>query len=96
MSTKRLPKGLSIVPHNGTTIARLYNTNIVEINYNDNCIILRDGGYKTKHTKKCTNLVLSEFGINVRQKDFVWYVESQNGTLPYEDGMKFAIPSKSA
>ena len=87
----RLPKGLSITPYQNKTIARLYQTNIVEIDHETGCITLRNGGWLTKHTKKCTNLVLAKFNINVRQKNFTWYVETQNGTLEYQDGMVFNV-----
>ncbi len=88
---KNLPKGLTIVPHNDTTIGRLYQTNIVEIDHRRKRLILRNGGWETKHTKKCTNMIISEYGLNVTQKDFKWYVVSQNRTVPYVDGMSISL-----
>lgn len=73
----RLPKGLSIVSVQNIKVAKLYSTNIVEII--DNRIKLRTGGWRTKHTKKCMNLILNPLGLNVIQKDWEWYVY-QNGT----------------
>lgn len=74
-----MPKGLSVIDHNGTLLAKLYNTLIVEFNKNDNRLILRTGGWRTVHTKKCINLVLKEYGINVVQRKGEWFI-LRNGT----------------
>lgn len=88
----KLPKGLSITPFNGYTIARLYNTNIVTIDNNSNTIKLSTNGWTTRHTKKCMNLVLEKFGLHVYQEKGEWYVHQLNGkTYDFSDGMIIAI-----
>ena len=83
------PKGMSVVPTGNITVARLYNTNIVTINHSDNIITLNSGGWKTKHTKKCSNLILSRYDMHLYQKDFTWYVVDQdNKTIEYTDNME--------
>ena len=78
MSTnKRLPKGLSVINHNDTLLAKLYATLIVEFNTTTNSLILRNGGWRTMHTKKCINLVLKQYGIEVRQRKGEWFVMRQ-------------------
>lgn len=72
-----MPKGLSVISHNGTLLAKLYNTLIVEYNTTTNCLILRTGGWRTMHTKKCINLVLKEYGINVVQRKGDWFIMRQ-------------------
>lgn len=89
----RYPKGMAVVPTNGLTIARLYDTNIVTIDYVNNTIHLNNGGWETKHTKKCMNIILEQFGYYVYQKDFQWYVSNRNSPLPaiYENGIELAV-----
>lgn len=90
MST--LPKGLSITPYKGITIARLYNTNIVTIDSGSNTITLNNGGWNTKHTKKCMNIVLAPFNLSVKQKDFEWFiVRPDNTTTPYAHNIEISI-----
>lgn len=80
MSTnKRLPKGLSVINHNETLLAKLYATLIVEYNTTENRLILRTGGWRTMHTKKCINLVLAPYGIKVVQRKGEWFI-MRNGT----------------
>jgi hypothetical protein len=69
-----LPKGLSVVSKQDVTIYTLYQTDIVEINHATKSLILRTGGWNGPHTKKCINLALKEFSINVRQIKGKWYV----------------------
>lgn len=69
-----LPKGLTIVTVPKLTIAKLYDTNIVLVNQETQTITLNNGGWKTKHTKKCMNLALQQYGLEVRQKNFEWFV----------------------
>jgi hypothetical protein len=88
----RLPKGLSILVFGDFKIGKLYQTNIVEVHKLANCIVLRNGGWPTKHTKKCTNLIIQDYGLRLIQKDFQWYVVKQDGTkIAYQDDMKIAI-----
>lgn len=88
MSTnKRLPKGLSVIDHNGMLLAKLYDTLIVEYNRDSQRLILRNGGWATKHTKKCINLILNKYGLYLAQEKFIWKLY-QNGTIigTFQDG----------
>lgn len=76
----RLPKGLSVVEFNQYTIAKLYNTNIVELDNTTGCLKLRTGGWYTKHTKKCINLIINKYDLNLIQEKFKWNLY-RNGTL---------------
>lgn len=77
----KLPKGLSVTHIGPYKVAKLYNTNIVEIDNNNNSLILRTGGWETRHTKKCMNLVLSDLGLGVIQRDFKWLVTKNNEVI---------------
>lgn len=74
----KLPKGLSVIDHNNTVLAKLYDTLIVEYDKSLNRLKLRNGGWQTKHTKKCINLVLNKFGLYLVQEKFIWNLY-QNG-----------------
>ena len=74
------PKGLSVIEHDNKLLAKLYNTLIVEFNRDNNRLKLRTGGWYTRHTKKCINLVLNKHGLYVTQEQFKWKLY-QNGTL---------------
>ena len=87
----RLPKGLSIVPIKSLTVARLYNTNIVQIDHANNVITLQNGGWNTNHTKKCINLVMQNYDFNLYQKNYEWFVVFQGETIPFEDGMQIEM-----
>lgn len=90
----RLPKGLSVIEHNGLTLAQLYNTLIVALKDEGEKITinLNSGGWTTKHTKKCINLVLNPYGVRVYQKQFKWYIDTNTGTtLEFNDNMTFSI-----
>ncbi len=76
----KLPKGLSVIEHNSMVLGKLYNTMIVEYNQNTNSLKLRNGGWQTKHTKKCINLILNKFGLYLVQEKFIWNLY-HNGTL---------------
>lgn len=97
-----LPKGLVIRATQFGTQATLYETNIVTINHEKKCIILRNGGWVTNHTKKCINLVLKDFGLEVRQVKGNWYVIQFDthllpekvvlkDSVPFRDGMSISI-----
>jgi hypothetical protein len=89
---KQLPKGLSITNIKTYKVAKLYNTNIVEIDLSTGLISLNSGTWKTKHTKKCMNLVLSQYGAQVIQKDFNWYVITKdNKKQAFFDGIQVSI-----
>ena len=88
--------GLQILDLNGTIIHKLYNTDIVKIEYQPwgyINIVLNSGGYKTNHTKNCMNDVLSQFDIKVFQKNFKWFFSIDNGnvTWDFEDKMNISI-----
>jgi hypothetical protein len=87
----RLPKGLSIVTINGLTVAKLYQTNILVIDSNKGTVKFNSGGWLTKHTKKCINLVLGQSNLNflnVIQRDFEWYV-IKTDTLKRQQSVSF-------
>lgn len=100
MSTKKsLPKGLSVIEHNGRLLAKLYDTLIVDFEtvpqYGTSVLKLNNGGWATKHTKKCINLVLNKYGLYLVQEKFIWKLY-QNGTLvgTFQDGtLKVGITS---
>jgi len=88
--------GLQILDFNGTTIHKLYNTDIVKIEYDSTGflnIVLNSGGYRTNHTKNCMNDVLSRFNIKVIQKNFMWFLVDDHSTIAwdFEDGMNLGI-----
>lgn len=89
----KLPKGLSIVSIGDIKIAKLYDTNIVEIDKLHNSIILRTGGWQTKHTKKCINLILNEYDLYLVQEEYKWNLYRNGikvGTFQ-DDTLKVAI-----
>ena len=88
--------GLQILDSSGTTIHKLYNTNIVKIEHTDTGyinIVLNSGGYRTNHTKNCMNDVLNRFDIKVFQKNFKWFlsIENDDMTWDFEDNMNLSI-----
>jgi len=89
----RLPKGLSIVNINSLKIAQLYQTKIVVFDSNQGTVTLNSGGWSTKHTKKCINLVLASTCFSLVQRDFEWYViktdaNGQRKSVPFRDGIE--------
>ena len=76
--SKALPKGLSIINHNGLLLVQLYKTLIASVDTNTGLVKLDSGlkaiGRKSRHTKKCLNLALSEFDMVIKQKSFNWTV----------------------
>ena len=88
----RLPKGMTIKSIQDNTIVTLYDTNIVSVFDNDK-IKLDTGGWFTRHTKNCMNLVLSEYGFSVRQEKGNWFVLSGNDKYEYKDGMILTVNS---
>lgn len=90
----RLPKGLNLIEHNSLILAKLYHTLIVKFEYLDNGakIVLSSGGWRTKHTKKCMNLVLNKHGVYIYQKDFEWYINTPTAEkIPFVDGITVNI-----
>lgn len=84
---KSLPKGLSVIEHNGLLLAKLYDTIIVSLDKKAKVLTLNSGGWKTKHTKKCINLVLEDYFISVYQKQFEWFIHFSTETIPFNDNV---------
>lgn len=87
MKLSKKPKGLSVVEHNDTLVAVLYNTKIVVKSQNE--IVLNSGGWLTMHTKKCINLIARDLGLGfkVSQKSGQWFVTQNEKTVPFTDNM---------
>lgn len=89
-----LPKGLNVVDFNQYVIAKLYNTRIVEVDESTGSVVLRNGGWPTKHTKKCMNLVLNDFNIYVCQEKFIWNVYKNGSKIgSFDNNGEFRHPS---
>lgn len=70
------------------TNVMLHETIIVK--FNDDYIKLNTDGWKTATTKNRMNQTAQHFnlGFNVYQKNYTWYVDHNNKTFEYYDGMK--------
>lgn len=85
---KRYPKGMTVVNVDTTTdVVKLYDTNIVKRDWD--FLEFNSGGWRTRHTLKCTNRYLQEAGINAKvfQKKGEWFVNVNNTVLRYYDGL---------
>ena len=89
-----------IVGAKKTQIHRLCDTDIVTIEHqaekNDiiyTNVILKNGGWRTNHTKNCMNDVLTAYDLKVIQKDFNWFLVDEHNTIAwdFEDGMNLGI-----
>lgn len=86
----------TIAARNGNTTITYHSTAIVEFDHE--CIILRDGGYQTVTTKRKMNQAALQFGLpyGVCQRKGLWFVAQRGpkgewleGTeRPYHDGIK--------
>lgn len=85
---KGLSNSLTIKDGHKALVYRLYDTNIVTITING--ITLNSGGWRTNHTKNCMNDNLPE-GYKVKQKNFDWFLETPNETIPFTDNMSFSL-----
>ena len=58
-------------------------------------VTLNSGGYRTPTTKRRMNEVSAEWalGFKVVQKNFDWYVETDEGSIDFIDGMVFEVRS---
>ena len=93
---KALPRGFGItIVDPNLTICQLYNTRIVEISYRERTLILKTGGWRTMHTKKCMNLILRRFDMGVFQKNFDWYLQLKSRVEPFEEGMVIGFLSRT-
>ena len=80
------------VEYNGLTncsTVYLYRTAIATLDHHSNALKLNSGGYTTNTTKSRLNAILSEFKYNCRvfQKNFNWYLSTNNQTVDFMDGM---------
>lgn len=70
---------------NDTIVVRLHWTNIITL-YPDGRYRLTNGGYSTNVTKDRLN----EYGpADIYQKNFEWFVQLKNRSVPFENGMLF-------
>jgi len=89
-------KGLQVSKLDNTLIHKLYDTDIVKIEYQTwgyTNVTLSSGGWKTRHTKICMNDVLDQFNLKVIQKDFNWFLVDNDNIIAwdFEDGMNLGI-----
>lgn len=84
LMNEKLPKGLSIVSIQRLISAKLYNTNIVEVDSDNRTIKVNSDGHKTEYMKNCTNLVLDNFGFYLYQDNFNWFIKDLNKNIVYE------------
>lgn len=84
--TKALPKGLTVDLKGSDLKAKLYQTEIVCLKGNK--LTLRCGGWFTRHTKKCINLVLKDHGVRIFQDKNQWFVFTEkDGDTSFQEGM---------
>lgn len=78
----------------GFTRVRYHDTDVVS--FNENGIVLDNGGWFTSTTKTRMNQASNQFGLDyiVFQKDFKWYVEYQNVNHVFHDGRAILIRKK--
>ncbi len=72
---------------NGNVKVTYHNTRIAFLNPQHRRVRLDSGGWRTATTKRRMNQVLESYNIPLRvvQRDFAWFVESANGTVPFSD-----------
>ena len=72
----------------GVSFVYLYNNLIAMVG--DTWLEIFDGGHQTTTTKSRLNAILSAHGTGERvyQKDFKWFVSTNNGEVPFCDGIK--------
>lgn len=71
---------MSLIETDKQVLCQLYQTLIVDIDKETKRLKMRTGGWYTKHTKKCINLVLNKYDLNLIQEKFKWNLY-RNGTL---------------
>lgn len=73
---------------NCSTIS-LHGHNIATVDHNTKAVKLDSCGYETNTTKSRLNALLSEvkYGCKVFQKNFDWFVNYQDETASFYDGM---------
>ena len=69
---------------NSRVAVRYWSTDVVA--FNDEEIILRDGGHMSATTKLRMNQAARQFGLgySVYQRDFTWYVKWRGKVLEYQ------------
>ena len=67
----------------------LHRTAIAVYDHKNQALKLNSGGYQTRTTKGRLNAILSELiaGARVFQRDFNWYLNYNNQTHDFMDGM---------
>ena len=75
-------------------VDRLDNTHVTYhettvVCFSETKIILRSDGYETVTTKTRMNQASAQFGLgyHVYQVDYTWFVDYNDETLPFVDGM---------
>jgi len=78
----------SVYNANSLTCVKYHRTDVVKFSHNK--IILDSGGWQTKTTKLRMNQTSNQYGLNysVYQKNFEWFVEFKDITIPFFDGME--------
>ncbi len=77
-----------VVNIEGVSFVYLYNNLIAMVG--DTWLELFDGGWKTNTTKSRLNAILREHGNGeyVFQSNFEWIVYTNEGNVPFNDGIK--------
>ena len=67
----------------------LHRTAIAVYDHNTQALKLNTGGWHSNTTKSRLNAILSELiaGVRVFQKNFDWYLQTNNQTVDFWDGM---------
>ena len=84
-------KGLSVQTFDNKEFFKLYDTIIVTKDLTTGDIMLDSGGWRTKHTKKCINMILSGHNMSVFQKQYEWYVSIGDKIVEFQDNMSVSI-----
>ena len=74
----------------GVSFVFLHGNCIAQIG--DTWLRIFDGGWQTNTTKSRLNAILTVHGTGERvfQKNFNWFVSTNDGDVEFESGMKFA------
>jgi hypothetical protein len=78
-------KNVNIYSNNGRIMVKLYDTDVVE--FDDDVIILRTGGFKTLLTLSIMNKASIQFGLDfhVHMKDKIFYVIYEDQIHKFEN-----------
>ena len=79
-----------VTTKDGVSFVFLHGNNIAQIG--DTWLRLFDGGWQTVTTKSRLNAILAVHGNGERvfQKNFNWFVSTNDGDIEFESGMKLA------